>query len=294
MNETLWHYEEGGRPNGPVGERALRELIRSGRLGPDARVWRSGMAGWQRWREIPSLAAEAAPAGAPAATVAVGGRPPLEEVDLSVLVVLSIVTFGIYGLVRFYQAGEGYARLAPERRSTFETLFWVFVACALLSSSAWFVAAPLGFAGTVGGFVVGILLLNEVLAARAALVRSSGVSVALMSDTAHRVLWILGSLLSWAVLGLVLLVVQGFKFFDDHNQLARALRARTGTPAEPPPPAPAASAPPSAPAAPSSGTPGAGAAPATAEALPAERACIRCSAPLGPADRFCSSCGAAV
>ncbi|HYG70079.1 MAG TPA: GYF domain-containing protein, partial [Anaeromyxobacteraceae bacterium] len=134
MPETLWYYEDSGRQAGPVSETALRELIRSGRLGPSARVWRSGMAGWQPWPSVSALAGAPAAGTAAPATAARG----LDVVDLPLLVILSIVTFGIYGLVVFYRAGDAYGRLAPARRSNFETLFWIYVAAWVLQATGWF------------------------------------------------------------------------------------------------------------------------------------------------------------
>lgn len=257
-------------------------------------MWRSGMAGWQPWRTIPALASAPTPpgvAGTPVAT-APRGAADLAEVDLTLLVILSIVTFGVYGLVTFYRAGERYARLTPQRSSNFETLFWIYVACYVLELTGWVTFPPVVALAAIAGFVVGILLLNEALALRAELARAHGLRVELMSDTAHRALWIIGSLTTWMFgLGLVALVIQGFKFFDDHNQLAAALRASGAQPSggAPIPPAPSATATIATPAA---DAPLAPAAPAEAP-FPAERSCIRCGGPLAPADRFCSRCGTA-
>lgn len=281
MADTLWYFEDSGRQAGPLGEAALRDLIRSGRLGREARVWRSGMAGWQPWPTVPELAqAEGGPSSPPSRAA----PRDLELVDLPLLVILSIITFGIYGLVMFYRVGGWYGRLAPARRSNFETLFWIYVACYVLEFTGWVVFGPLVALAGLAAFVVGILLLNEVLATRADLVRTYGLRVAPMSDTAHRVLWIVGSLTAWLGIGLVALVVQGFKFFDDHNQIVRAMRAAGPRAAE---------------AGPTGAVPvttamaaGETQAVASAEPLAAERACVRCGGPLSPADRFCSRCGA--
>jgi hypothetical protein len=284
VGDTLWYYEDSGRQAGPVSEAALRELIRTERLAREARVWRSGMAGWQPWPSVAALAA-AAGLGAPAPAPAAPNPRDLELVELPMLVILSIVTLGVYGLVMFYRVGERYARLAPARRSSFETLFWIYVACYLLLFTGGVFFGPIVALAGLAAFVVGVLLLNEVLASRADVVRANGLRVALTSDTAHRVLWIVGTLTSWFAVGIVLLVIQGFKFFDDHNQIVLALRAVGPRTLD---------------AGPIVATTPAGQTPiettvATASAgepLPAERACVRCGGPLTPADRFCSGCGA--
>ena len=41
-----------GQPVGPVGQAALLELIRSGRLAPGTRVWRPGLASWAAWETV--------------------------------------------------------------------------------------------------------------------------------------------------------------------------------------------------------------------------------------------------
>jgi hypothetical protein len=284
--ETLWYYEDSGRQAGPVSEAALRDLIRSGRVGPDARVWCSGMSGWQRWSTVAALAGAAGADGGAGATPPMTSPTPgardLELVDLPLLVILSVVTLGVYGLYTFYRVGERYGRLAPARRSNFETLFWIYVACYVLQFTGWMIFGPLVALAALAAFVVGILLLNEVLATRAEVVQANGVRVALMSDTAHRVLWIVGSLTGWFGVGIILLVVQGFKFFDDHNQIVRALRATGARPGG----AVASTTATEVPIATVAVTA------ATGESLPAERACVRCGGPLSPADRFCSRCGA--
>ncbi|HET9551567.1 MAG TPA: hypothetical protein VFP50_01235, partial [Anaeromyxobacteraceae bacterium] len=136
------------------------------------------------------------------------------------------VTFGIYGLVKFFQCGTAYARLLPSRPSSFERLFWLYLGLGLGGAAANFVFHPLGLLLGVASFVTGILLLNEVLASREALVAASGARCELTGAATHKVLWIGGSLLAVVFVGLVALVVQAVFFFGDHDKLAGALGAR--------------------------------------------------------------------
>jgi len=65
MAESLWYYEDAGRPAGPVSEAALAEAIRQGRLARGQRVWTAGQATWVAWESLPSLAALAPPPEVP-------------------------------------------------------------------------------------------------------------------------------------------------------------------------------------------------------------------------------------
>ena len=186
MAEALWYYEEDGKQAGPVSGAALEEAIRSGRIAPGLRVWRAGMAGWLPWDTLPELAAlkqppapprppapapwsqpGAAPAAPPSppagwsqpgpsagppggAPTAWGGSAAIEPVNVVLTVLLSVVTFGIYGLVKFYQCGKAYGRLSPARASGFERLFWIYLGLTIGSAAGQLVFAPLGYALLVG------------------------------------------------------------------------------------------------------------------------------------------------
>jgi uncharacterized RDD family membrane protein YckC len=73
MSEVGWYYDQAGQQAGPVGQAALLELIRSGRVAPATRVWRPGLAGWAAWETVPELATLTAP---PLSTQPVGPPPP--------------------------------------------------------------------------------------------------------------------------------------------------------------------------------------------------------------------------
>jgi uncharacterized RDD family membrane protein YckC len=70
MAEVGWYYDNAGQQEGPVGQPALVELIRSGRIAPGTRVWRPGLSGWAAWETMLDLASQVVPPRA--------GPPPLD------------------------------------------------------------------------------------------------------------------------------------------------------------------------------------------------------------------------
>jgi hypothetical protein len=232
MSEAMWWYEWNGAPAGPVGDTALLDLVRSGRLGPAARVWRSGMTGWEPVARIPELAtALPAPAlpprqvNGPAATLPAG----MEPVPTGAVIGLGVLTLGIYPIVKFYQAGVAYEALAG-RRSHVVLYFWLAVGLGLGGGPLHVLGGVPGFLAHVAAIVLTVLTLFEVLAVRADAVRRCGISPALTSDTTHKALFIVGLFSSWLLIGVVLLVVEAVKFFADHRAIAAALLARGAIP----------------------------------------------------------------
>jgi hypothetical protein len=269
MSEAaIWYYEWNGRPAGPVVRAALVELVQSGRLRPQARVWRPGMPEWQPLQAVPDVvsAVEASRTPPPSAVAA---RPTgLEPVAWGVFVALTLVTLGVYAVVQYYRAGRAYEALAG-RSSRFTTWFWLYVGLLatgfLLSVGG---ARPLGALAFLAHLVFGVLSLVEAVALRGEGVRRFRVQAPLVSEQAHRALTIAAAASIGFGIGLVLAIVEGVLFFHDHDTLARALEGAAqagGTPlpvATPPP--------------------GAG------------RACPACGNPLSPTARFCERCGKGV
>jgi GYF domain 2/zinc-ribbon domain len=348
MADALWYYEEAGKPAGPVTAAALLGLIRAGRLGPGARVWRSGLASWLPWEKVPELQpapvpppppppvpppapswsapsqpgpAPAPPPGPPPAWSAAPSPgsgwsapppapqpwgvapPPLIRTEVPQTIGLSLVTCGIFGIVRFYQAARGYLQLTPGRASRFEPLFWSWLATAVFGS---LLTLPHG-AGWLGHLVqlasvpVGAFLLSDVLSARAAAAAARGSRVALTAPAQLITLWVLGeasvltfghegglSGLLWLV-SFVFTLIQAIQFFSDHDKLAVELQggpAAARGPLGPPPSWPPAPAPQGAPPA----TPPAG----QVASPPSGRFCANCGTALAPGARFCPACGRGV
>jgi len=260
MAEALWYYEENGKQAGPVSGAAIEEAIRSGRIAPGTRVWRAGLAGWLPWDTLPELAALArppAPPPAPAPTpwsqpgaappppvppagpapgspgwsspAAAGG--PLQPVGVVPTILLSVVTFSIYGIYRFRQCAKAYERLAGVARSRFDAPFWAHVGLMVAAiATVWL--KPLSIALAVGSTVAGYFALTACLEARDAVVRSAGVRADLLPAKTHRLVWVGAKLVSaipsmaLAFLGLLGVVFQAVRFFDDHDKLAAALGGR--------------------------------------------------------------------
>jgi hypothetical protein len=80
-----WYYALDGQQTGPVSESQLDELIRSGKINRDTKVWHEGMADWQRLHEV-RAAGLPPPPGLPSGVVCVEcGRtfPPGEVIQLN-------------------------------------------------------------------------------------------------------------------------------------------------------------------------------------------------------------------
>ena len=157
------------------------------------------------------------PAGSAAALVAEPG-----EVNVGTTILLSIVTLGVYGCIKFFQTGQAYERLAG-RETKFTLYFWLFVGFVAGGVLIGMVTGlPLGLVGLVFQF----LTLNEALAARRDAMERWGLSPQVASDTTHWVLLGFGTFLSWILVGLILLVVQAVKWFEDWNAIRAAAAAR--------------------------------------------------------------------
>lgn len=161
---------------------------------------------------------------APAPTPAPMPSEPMVEYGVGETILLSVITCGIFGLVRFYQAAQSYRRALPGGAPNFEWQFWTHLGTGLLgwATVSIFVGVPL----IIVSIVIGALMLGEVCAARAELAKRAGVAPMLSSGGTQVTLWVLGEVLAIGVVGLVLLVVQAVQFFQDHNTVAKALERR--------------------------------------------------------------------
>jgi hypothetical protein len=255
MNDSAqWWYARGGQQVGPVPFATLQELATGGELMRSSLVWTTGMSAWApassvaelRWPETPArpggqppplettavpppLPAPpfALPAPAPgshwsppAATTAAGAVAEPEALNVTTTVLLAVVTFGIFGAIRFYQTARAYERLAG-RETRFTLYFWIWVACVV---AAW----PLGmhFVLVPAGLVFQFLTLGEALRARREALERWQLAPAVASENTHWLYLALGVLLSPIVIGLVFLVLQAVKWFDDWNAIRAAAIAR--------------------------------------------------------------------
>jgi hypothetical protein len=166
--------------------------------------------------------AQAGPAQAPLATTPTAA---LEDIPVGSTILLAVITFGVYGIVKFHQTGRAYEALAA-RTSRFGLYFWLFVGLGVggfvLNATTGALGIPLGVASAV----FQVLTLNEALAVREEGARRHGVTVPLTSASTHRTLLILAIVLSPILVGLILGVVQAVKWFRDWNALVSAIRPR--------------------------------------------------------------------
>jgi hypothetical protein len=247
---ACWWYEQDGRQAGPVTAAAIARLVAEGRLGPAHRVWRDGMSTWEPLASVAELApalqtarppplspppsfdrphaphGRHAPFGAGWGAAAPGAA--FEEISPTAVILLSVVTLGIYGIVKFHQTGRGYEALAG-RSSTFGRDFWIGVALGAASAVMFhtpFVWGPL----SVASLVFQVLALGEALQLRDEAVGRAPVQPALTGAGTHKVLYVAGVILFPFVVGTILLVVQCWRWFTDWNAVGAAL-AQGGGPA---------------------------------------------------------------
>ena len=233
MGDASWWYEWEGRQEGPVDVAALLELVRSGRLRAEARVWRSGMAGWEPLRAVPLVAAAlptatATPTATPTSTPTSPLPEGMEPTSTAAVLVLGFLTLGIYPAVKFYQAGVAYQALAG-RASRFTTWFWLSIVLGLLGAPLHLLGGVPGILSSIAAIAFTVLTLFEFLALRAEVVNRHGIAPALTPDGTHKALFIAGLLTWWFLVGFALLAVQAVKLFQDHRALGDALRARRAT-----------------------------------------------------------------
>jgi hypothetical protein len=234
MNDRMWWYEREGQQAGPVPQAEILELVRSGRLDPGARVWRDGLPSWTPLRLVPELASaipsptvplptgsppSGPPPGGPGSFATSSGR--LEAVSPGATVALGFVTLGIYPIVRFYQAALAYEALAL-RRSRFVAFFWLAVGLFLAGFPLHLV--PLGgVPAHLASLVFTVLALFEVLEVRGEAVKRLPTKPVLVSPGTHQALFIASLLTAFLLIGFVLIAVETYKFFEDHDAIVAAV-----------------------------------------------------------------------
>jgi Flp pilus assembly pilin Flp len=248
-----WWYEQSGQQAGPVTTQTIHGLLVSGALSPANRVWRNGLADWMPIQHVPDLApalqaaatarqqpggslpaqqqpppsSVPAPAypqamapqgfGAPVAYGPPAGAVPFQEVSVASVILLSVVTLGIYGMVKFYQTGKAYERLAG-RESKFTLYFWLYIGFAVASGAHWVFG--------IGSLVFGVLTLFEALAVRDEGLRRWNIAAQVTEASTHKTYYILATVLSVVLIGLVFMIIQAVKWFEDWNAIGKAAQGR--------------------------------------------------------------------
>ena len=133
------------------------------------------------------------------------------------MVLLSVVTLGIWGIIWFHQVMKQYRAISgrnDKSAANTETYFWVYIGClALYMLTIYFFVGVLPL---IGAAVVGFLLLKDVLTDRGRIAQAVG-ATGLTSDGRQLGFWIAGCVLS--ICGLPFAIAQAVMFFNDHNKL---------------------------------------------------------------------------
>lgn len=162
----------------------------------------------------------------------------LEEIPGWRSVLLSVPTLGLWGIFQFYSTMRVHQRVAGVVHSNAETLFWAYLGALAIG----IVTAPflIGWMLLIAAVVIGATLLREALRLRDLAVIALTPAAAhdpnayppLKSDDWHFGLWVTGAVLCvtlfGAIVGVPILIAQALAWFEDHNRLANAARARVG------------------------------------------------------------------
>ena len=246
-----WWYDFGGQQASPETLAGMQQHLAVGRVTAQTRVWRVGMNGWLQLAQVPELATllpppavappafpppafPPLPAGPPAPPAGYGAPQPafgqpaasptgaspavmFEEMSFGMIVLLSIVTLGIYGLVKFFQMGKGYEALAG-RESKFALYFWLYIGLSFAGA-----VFPLFY---IAAIVFQFLTLSEALTCRDEGLRRWGLNAPVMEASKHKLYLGLGYGLTIILVGLVFFILQAIKWFEDWNTVGRVARAR--------------------------------------------------------------------
>jgi hypothetical protein len=220
---------------------AIRNLVRSGEVDTNDVIRKDTSAQWMKIGAVPQLAAElpkplpdelglheAHPVATRAHAVASEassddeGPPKLKKVDVTMLLVLSAVTLGIYGMIWFFGVIKSYRGITRRKEPNLELLFWVYLGCGIMGVLlTWFV---IGLIPLIGATVIGAIILSNLLKDRAKIKTELGGVKGLTDTNILLGFWIAGQVL-W-LFGFPFAIYQAYAFASDHNKLVAAA-ART-------------------------------------------------------------------
>ena len=133
---------------------------------------------------------------------------------------LSIVTIGIYGVIRFYQVCKRYLDMQPKNDSNFEALFWTWIGIQLVGVLT--LGIGIGVLAILASIAIGAVILSDIIAVRSSALKAHGIDLPLTSAGTHIALWVVGSLLSFVLVGIPILVYQAVRFFQDNERIVSA------------------------------------------------------------------------
>ncbi len=153
-----WYYTVQGRREGPVDEAGLEELARRGVIDDTTFVWREGLTNWLPYASVRAPAPLARPAAPPPSPPAAAPKPAWTAPAPSAG---STSKFFYYPVLRALSDGSVIRRLVVWALK-FGAILWVLGGVVVLIGILR-LSLQLPLAGTVGGFLLSLILLATTL-----------------------------------------------------------------------------------------------------------------------------------
>jgi hypothetical protein len=147
-----------------------------------------------------------------------------EQVGIAAVILVSVVTLGVYGAIKFFQVSRAYERLAG-RETRFALHFWLWVGLTI-GGAFLNLGGVFGWPLSIASLVFMFLALAEALRARREALQRWALQPRIASDNTHYLYLALGVLLLPVLIGFAFLVLQAVKWFEDWNAIRAAALAR--------------------------------------------------------------------
>jgi hypothetical protein len=232
-----WLSEGGSEAQGPFELTDICGRYAAGEIDDQAMVCTVGESAWRGIGQVcgtdrpppPPPRTGPSPESAHRATSDARGDRPLLRLDMEVplIVVLSVVTLGIFYLIWFYGALSSYRELSGRRSATI-TLFWINVATLCVAFMGVLALPLVSLPIELGSLAVGAYLMHEVLLDRAAMVKQLGEIDGLQSYKTLMVLYVVSGVLCLSIaallivpcmIGVPLFAVLVFMMVSDHKRI---------------------------------------------------------------------------
>ena len=252
---NLFEVKIRGVSVGELSGAELKHRVSYGKIGLQDTVRKVGQENWVKVADLPKLSILApadiplsASSGArvdsqesqidqPKSTV-VNAYPPQpflntpSQIDITATMWLSVVTFGIYGLVTFFKVMKTYERyftahLQHQSPENLNLWFWLYVSSGVLGG----LLTPIGLPFTIASIVFGAILLNKVIRKRDAAFTElndgdTRLPVQFKRASWHLLMWIFGIFFSILIIPIFLIIFQGIQFFREYNVFVIQLNKR--------------------------------------------------------------------
>lgn len=237
-----WLSEGGSEAQGPFELTEICSRYAAGAIDDQAMVCTVGESAWREIGQVcgndrpppppsppPTRPSPASPDSAHRATSGARGDKPLLRFDmeLPLIVVLSVVTLGIFYLIWLYGALSSYRELSGRRSATI-TLFWINVATLCVAVMAVSILPLVSLPIELASLAVGTYLMHEVLLDRAAMVEQLGEIEGLQSYTTLMALYVVSGVMCLSIaailivpcmIGVPLFVGLVFMMVSDHKRI---------------------------------------------------------------------------